>query len=224
MANDTPLKRSNHLREEDDSTNAIENQDSFPPGFNILADDSDTLNLDNYNKLLPIQSNRELILKCFFDLIFSMQERKGCPFLRRWCLFKRLKEIPHAVTIKEVFCALSWHLPLYPLSEILINSNSIHLVFTPSSDIVVKRRLISLDDTVDLIRICCSHVKRIRDNPTSLRRLLQRQQDQACGKEKKSVPDIDKLKKKVFKSWICPVKQVSLLFMREIGEIHLTHI
>ena len=93
----------------------------------------------------------------------------------------------------------------------------------------------SIAATRELLRICCSHVKRIIPNssPWSLSRRganlkalemqLELQRDTAFGKIEKSVPDIDNWKKEQFTSWHHPVNLVPLLSMIETGEIRLNH-
>ena len=187
------------------------------------------------------------MLTCFFGLIYNLLERNYCRRAIRWRGRgergrggrgrgeKRWPETPNGVALQEVLCALSWHLRLHSWIKIHIGAGYMHLYFTPSSPPIFVK--LGEDDgyrrTKDVIRLCCSHIKRICAYNNRLEigasiimvaEDLQCQRDVAFGKKKESVPDIDKLKKSLFTSWACPVKQVSLLFMREMGEVNFSQI
>ena len=207
-----------------------------------LTDNSSTLDVENIYKLLPDQSNRDVMLAGFFHLIYNWRGTRLRRLARRWRGRERGRggekrewESPNAIASQELLCALSWYLPLHPWNKIYISSGYMHLYFTPSSPPI----LVHFGDDYsnyhhanNILRSCCSHIKRICafDNPRVIgayilmvARGLQQQRDVVLGKnKKKTVPEFDKLKKSLFTSWSCPVKQVSLLFMREMGEVNVS--
>ena len=196
-----------------------------PPYLDSLIVGSSTLDLERFYKLLPMHSKRELILSCFFDLVYRL---RGIRYSRQGGT-----EILDDVTAQEVLCALSWHLPVHPWSKIHIDKHYVRLFFTPSSSVVVKYGYGSnnIFCTKDITRLCCSHIKRIcahyrdymaGDDIIGLARDVQRQRDEALGKKKNVIPDIDNMKKSLFTSYYFPVKQVSLLFMREMGQVYVS--
>ena len=139
------------------------------------------------------------------------------------------------ISIEEMMCALSWYLPLNSWSKIYIDDidSSFHLWFTPSSSIIVKHGICGLLRTGAILRLCCSHVKQIHTDQSrsytnidvdNLKKKLMGQRDVAFGKIENSVPEIDNLKNKLFSSWRYPIEPMALLFMREMGEVHVNHI
>ena len=104
--------------------------------------------MNTFYKLLAMKADRDVMLKYLFELACNIFE--DC-----W------EERSNAVLTKEVVCALSWHLPLHPWSEIDIRHDSVHIVFTPSSSIVVKCDFQHRYHARVLQVICCSHVQRI---------------------------------------------------------------
>ena len=183
------------------------------------------MDMNIFCELLSNESNTDVMLGCLFDLIYNLQllEIIGSSWTNDMT----------RISIEEVMCALSWYLPLNSWSKIYIDGSSLHLWFTPSSSsIIVKHRSFGLICTGDILRLCCSHVEQIytdqcrihhRYSIANLKKKLKRQRDVAFGKIENSVPEIDKLKNKLF-SWHYPIKPMSLLFMREMGEVHASHI
>ena len=196
----------------------------FRSDLHILDDESSTFDVDTVYKLLASPSNRDVMLGCFFDLIYTAIT-----------LRYNQQKLPNEVMTRDVLCALSWHLPLHPWSEIHISAGFIHFVFSPSSSALVRYRYGVLGHAHRIFRICCSHIKRIcaYDRQRSfgadiglfsLAKNLEQQRGEAFGKGRKkdAYPGFTDLKNKLFTSWSCPVKQVSLLFMREIGEVYVS--
>ena len=206
---------------DDVNKNTTEDWENFAHGISV--DHSIKVDMDTFYKLLPIKSNTEIMLKYLFELVinFSARERE---------------EMSDEVLI-EVLYALCWHLPLHPWHKIDVSDGAIKIIFSASFYIVVKCDVSHIQLTWILPSICCSHVQRIlipkpdrvvdreiSDALKWLRKEGERKRKKAFGKRKKRLPSVDYSKSSFFTSSHSPIKLMSLLFLREIGEIRVNHI
>ena len=186
-------------------------------------------------QLLPTSSNSEERLSCLFDFLYCGKE-ENTSMLSRWTnaaiSTSRLEEGTDADIkvyeefLQEILSILIWDLPLHYWSRIVLHDSSIKIFFEPDVAVVVKCGSAGRKLTRTLSRMCTSHVQYITiDNPPSapsstfrnLERGLTRQQNIAFGKVRKTIPQIDEMKMRMFESWRAPMKLHSLLFQREIG-------
>ena len=191
-----------------------------------LLDNLHMVSVNTFHQFLPMKSNPDVMLEYFFNLtnkMLNMRTRHQ----------GGLALLVNGDKTKDVLCALSWHLPLHPFNKIHIQIGSIHLYSTDACYTIVNCYQLGCDRTRDILNLCCSHVQKLCCTystyaPTNsliidLEEKLKRLRDKAFGRIENSVPDFDGMKRELFTTWTCPMKQVSLLFMREMGEIRVNH-
>ena len=211
----SPTQTDDAENPEDVNTNTTEDWENF--AHDISDYGTCTVDMNTFYRILPMKSNRDVMLKYLFLFVFNIW-REG------W------KEYPNEVLTKEVLCALSWHLRLQPWSKIHIHASVTHIYFTPSSYIAVRSDPNKLHLTGILQGFCYSYAQQILVGDSgdgivvkALGRIIQEPLAKTFGKKRGRVPPVDNVKNSLFTSWRYPVKLMSLLFLREMGEVHVNH-